>query len=119
MTLINYASGHLSQTRDHNSGGFAQGIAYHEGCYGDLPVGDAGKVFAGILGLGEGASARLELKDSRGGFHTLSTGDISHPNQLFILRPEARNNIPQGGRICVRVFGPETITGTYWFMLLS
>ncbi len=118
MTLINYASGHLSQTRDHNSGGFAQGIAYHAGCYGDLPVGDNGKVFAGVLGLGEGARVQLELKDDRGEFHILSTADITASDHLFILRPEARNNIPQGGRVCVRVFGPET-AGTYWFMLLS
>ncbi len=119
MSIVpNFSKEGLTQIRDFNNGGFAQGAAPGKGVYGKLLVGDKGTVFAGIEGANPGLEAILVMEDARGHEHTISFYPVDRGQSFFTLDPGVKNNIPRGARVSIRIL--EHGSGlVYWFMATS
>ncbi len=119
MSIVpNFSKEGLTQVRDFNNGGFAQGAASGKGTYGKLLVGSKGTLFAGIEGANDGIQAILVMEDDLGHEHTISAYPVDRGQSFFTLDPGAKNNIPRGARVSVKILenGPGLI---YWFLATS
>ncbi len=119
MSIVpNFSKEGLTQIRDFNNGGFAQGAAPTEGMYGQLLVGDKGTVFAGIEGANPGIKAVLVMEDALGHEHTISAYPVDRGQSFFTLDPGVKNNIPQGARVSIKILRHSS-GWVYWFLATS
>lgn len=120
MSIVhNYASdSDVSQIRDFNSGGYANGLMRENGDYGGLLVGASGKVLGGLLGAVDNSYfAYLVMEDTDGNRYIISD-DARSDDRRFRIDPAVQNHIPRGCRIWLNlVLVPGLDIGPiYWYL---
>ncbi len=97
-----------------NGGGFDQGVARASGRIGGFPVGYNSIIYAGVLGVGVGFVAQLELELPDSTFVVISP-TISAANTLFALHPGVMHNVPVDAMVHINIT-TQTSGDTFYYL---